>query len=135
MNIEQAKQKAKELKKQFADELEYLRSTGNYKFEITPGDIYNAVMYGYELAAKEEQTPLTNEIIKKNGFTVREQNEMGYVHYEIEEPEYVEIKNYNGHFELIIWSYSDIVFEKDVKYVEDVQKALDICEVPLRFKT
>jgi hypothetical protein len=53
MDIEQAKQKAKELKKQFADELEYHRSTGNYKFEITPGDIYNAVMYGYELATKE----------------------------------------------------------------------------------
>ena len=134
MNINDAKQQAKELKKQFTDELEYHRSTGNYKFEITPGDIYNAVMYGYELATKEEQTLLTNEIIKKNGFTVREQNDMGYVHWEIEEPEYVEIKNYNGRFELIIWSYSDIVFEKDVKYVEDVQKALDICEVPLRFK-
>ena len=134
MDIEQAKQYAKKLKKQFADDLEYHRNTGNYKFEITPGDIYNAAIYGYELAIKEEQTPLTNEIIKKNGFTVRKQNEMGYVHYEIEEPEYVEIKNYNGLFELIIWNHSDIVFEKDVKYVEDVQKALDICDVSLRFK-
>lgn len=134
MNKEQIKEKAKELKKQYIEELEHHKSTGNYKFEITPGDIYNAVIYGYELAVKEEQTPLTNEIIEKNGFSIREQNEMGYVHYEIEEPEYIEIKNYNGHFELIIWNYSDIVVEKNVKFVEDVQKALDLCDIPLRFK-
>ena len=115
-------------------EREFLDKRSNGEYEITPKDIYEAIMYGYELATKEIQTTLTNEIIEKNGFSVRERNEMGYVHYEIEEPEYVEIKNYNGLFELIIWNYSDIVFEKDVKYVEDVQKALDICDVPLRFK-
>ena len=127
MNKEQIKKLALEREREFLDK----RSNGD---EITPKDIFNAVMYGYELATKEEQTPLTNEIIEKNGFIVKERNEMGYVHYEIEEPEYVEIKNYNGNFELIIWSYSDIVFENDVKYVEDIQKVLDVCDVPLRFK-
>ena len=52
MDIEQAKQKANELKKQFAYELEYHRSTGNYKFEITPGDIYGAFMKGFEFGTQ-----------------------------------------------------------------------------------
>lgn len=128
MNKKEIKKLALEREKEFIDK----RSNGEY--EITPKDIYEAVMYGFELATKESQTPLTNEIIKKNGFTIRDQNEQGYVHWEIEEPEYIEIKNYNGIFELVIWNYSDIAFEKDVKFVEDVQKALDACDVPLRFK-
>ena len=52
MDIGQAKQKAKELKKQFADELEYHRNTGNYKFEITPGDIYVAFLKGFEFGTQ-----------------------------------------------------------------------------------
>lgn len=50
---EEVKKQAKELKQFFTEELEIHRSNGNYKYEITPKDIYNAFMLGYEMATKK----------------------------------------------------------------------------------
>jgi len=74
-------------------------------------------------AERLEPLRVTDEIILKNGFKITEQNEMGYIHYEIEEPEYVEIENFSRHFTLTIWSYSDIVYHKDISYVHEIQHA------------
>ena len=37
---------SKQLKKDFSEDLEYNRQRGNYKFEITPGDIQSVFMKG-----------------------------------------------------------------------------------------
>jgi len=44
--MNQAKEAAKALKKEWQDELDKHRNSGNYKFEITPGDIQSVFMEG-----------------------------------------------------------------------------------------
>lgn len=46
--LEQIKRSAKQLKNDYAEDLEYNRERGNYKFEITPGNIQDAYMKGAE---------------------------------------------------------------------------------------
>ena len=46
--LEQIKKSAKELKKEYAEDLEYNRERGNYKVEITPGNIQDTYMKGAE---------------------------------------------------------------------------------------
>ena len=48
--MEQVKSAAKLLKKDYEEDLALNRAHGNYKYEITPGDIYKAVLYGAEIA-------------------------------------------------------------------------------------
>ena len=36
---------------------------------------------------------------------------------------------HNGHYELTIWSYDEIQFMKNIKYVHEFQNALNICKV------
>ena len=46
--LKEAKNFAKSLKNDFADDLEYNRERGNYKYEITPGDIQSSFMKGVD---------------------------------------------------------------------------------------
>lgn len=46
--LEQIKKSAKQLKKDYAEDLEYNHERGNYKVEITPGNIQDAYMKGSE---------------------------------------------------------------------------------------
>ena len=76
-----------------------------------------------------EPIKLTHEFIEKNGFEILESNEMGYVHYHLEAIEGIDIKDYNGNYELTIWFYDEIQFMKDIKYVHELQNALNVCKV------
>jgi hypothetical protein len=57
---EQIKAAAKLLKKEYEDDLSLNRAHGNYKYEITPGDIYKAVLYGAEIAAALQNSESAN---------------------------------------------------------------------------
>ena len=46
--LEQIKKSAKQLKKDYTEDLEYNRERGNYKVEITTGNIQDAYMKGAE---------------------------------------------------------------------------------------
>lgn len=50
--MEEAIKYGKQLKDFFINELEIHRKNGNYKYEITPKDIYNAFMKGFEFCTK-----------------------------------------------------------------------------------
>ena len=76
-----------------------------------------------------EPIELTHEFIEKNGFEILESNDMGYVHYHLDSVDGIDIKDYNGHYELTIWSYDEIQFMKTIKYVHEFQNALNICKV------
>lgn len=76
-----------------------------------------------------EPIELTHEFIEKNGFEIIESNDMGYVHYHLDSVDSIDIKDYNGHYELTIWSYDEIQFMKNIKYVHEFQNALNICKV------
>ena len=48
MSQDEIKQKAKEIKQFYIDELAIHRNNGNYKFEITPSDIQKVFLMGVE---------------------------------------------------------------------------------------
>ena len=58
--MEQVKAAAKLLKKDYEEDLALNRAHGNYKYEITPGDIYKAVLYGAEVASTIQNIEQTN---------------------------------------------------------------------------
>lgn len=58
--MEQIKAAAKLLKKDYEEDLALNRAHGNYKYEITPGDIYKAVLYGAEVASTIQNIEQTN---------------------------------------------------------------------------
>lgn len=76
-----------------------------------------------------EPIKITNEFIEKNGFKIVEMNEHGYIYYYRESPTGIDIKNYNGNYELTIWDYDTIQFTKSIKYVHELQNALNICKI------
>jgi hypothetical protein len=36
---------------------------------------------------------------------------------------------HNGNYELTIWFYDEVQFMKDIKYVHELQNALNVCKV------